>query len=86
MKQFDEEACLRADPFEGDFGAPGDRILRNKIVDARKDGPCSTCDNGIKRGDRIRIMAAIFDGSMMYYRWCPVCCGEMATDAGAEID
>lgn len=39
----DLSAALRHNPFEGDFGSPGDRVLRDKIVTARRPGICITC-------------------------------------------
>ena len=75
---FNEDQCLQTNPFEGDFGGPGDRTLKDKIVTARKTGPCSLCRQDIQNGERIRIKAAIFDGALMHYRWCSKCCAAMA--------
>lgn len=78
MTTFNEAECLQTDPFEGDFGTPGDRVLKDKIGTARKAGPCSLCAQEIKPGERVRIQAAIFDGALMHYRWCSECCAAMA--------
>lgn len=75
--QAKEQAILDFDPFEGDFGGPGDCVLSNKIVTARKPGPCSHCEQEIKPGERVRSMAAKF-GDFMSYRWCAACCAVMA--------
>ena len=72
-----ERAILNFDPFEGDFGEPGDSILSNKMVTARKAGPCSHCAQEIKPGERVRSMSAKF-GDFMHYRWCAACCSVMA--------
>lgn len=40
---FDERICLQINPFEGDFGVPGDRVLSDKIVTGRSDKPCVEC-------------------------------------------
>ena len=31
MTTFDEADCLKTNPFEGDFGSPGDKVLKDKI-------------------------------------------------------
>lgn len=83
---FDASACLQVNPFEGDFGEPGDRVLKDKIVTARKGGACGICLQDIVPGERIRVLAAIFSGALMHYRWCSSCCAAMAsswTDNGA---
>lgn len=72
-----EMAILNFDPFQGDFGEPGDSILANKMVTARKPGPCSHCEQEIQKGERVRSMAAKF-GDFMRYRWCAACCSVMA--------
>lgn len=74
-----DEAILSFDAFEGDFGAPGDRILANKIVVARRSGPCAHCAQQIKPGETIRTQASKFDGEIMRHRWCQLCCDAMAT-------
>lgn len=70
--------CLACNPFEGDIGSPNDRILKDKMVTARKGGECYLCEQDIKAGERIRTMAAVFDGEMHSYRWCYACCLAMA--------
>lgn len=72
-----ERDVLAFDPFDGDFGEPGDSVLRNKMVTARREGPCSHCGNQISKGERVRSMSAIF-GNLMSYRWCALCCAAMA--------
>lgn len=77
--------CLACNPFEGDFGEPGDRTLKNTIGKVRKDHKCSLCLGVIKKGDAIRIQTEVFDGEITTYRWCPECCLAMAkswTDDG----
>jgi len=75
---FDESECLAVNPFEGDFGAPGDKVLKDKIVTTRKAGSCGMCSQAIQPGTRARSLAAVFDGSLMNYRWCASCCAAMA--------
>lgn len=85
MTTFDEAECLKVNPFEGDFGSPGDRTLKDKIGTARKGGTCGMCRQEITTGERVRLLAAVFDGELMNYRWCSACCGAMAaswTDNG----
>lgn len=85
MTEFDHKTCLQVNPFEGDFGSPGDRVLRDKIGLARRAGACSMCWQDIEPGEQARMLAAVFDGSLMSYRWCSTCCAAMAaswTDGG----
>ena len=72
--EFDEVKCLQVNPFEGDFGSPGDKVLKDKIVTARKSRPCGMCRQYIAPGERVRTLAAIFDGDMKDYVWCSTCC------------
>lgn len=72
-----ESNVLAFDPFEGDFGEPGDKVFSNKLVTARKEGPCSHCGCQIHKGERVRSMSARF-GDLMSYRWCAACCVAMA--------
>ena len=78
VSEFDEILCLQVNPFEDDFGVPGDRCLKDKIGHARKAGPCSLCGQEIQPKERIRMAAHIFDGKMHSYRWCAACCSAMA--------
>jgi len=85
MTTFDEAECLKTNPFEGDFGSPGDKVLKDKIGTARKGGTCGMCRQEIVPGERVRLLAAVFDGTLMNYRWCSECCAAMAaswTDNG----
>lgn len=76
---FDENSCLDANPFEGDFGMPTDRTLRRQIVTARKDhAECSCCLGKIRKGERCRVQIELFNGEMQDYRWCQYCCRAMA--------
>ncbi|MGL4576888.1 MAG: hypothetical protein ACRCV9_19025 [Burkholderiaceae bacterium] len=80
---------LDFDPFQGDFGSPGDRVLKNKMGFARKAGECQNCAQEIQPGERVRIMNAVFDGDLMSYRWCALCCAAMAKsykDNGEEYE
>jgi len=85
MTTFDEGDCLKCNPFEGDFGSPDDRVLKDKICTARKGGICGMCRQGIVPGERVRVLAAVFEGQLMSYRWCSECCAAMVaswTDEG----
>jgi hypothetical protein len=82
----DEEAVLQYYPFEGDFGDPSDRILRDHICTARKMGPCHLCAQIIQPGERIRSLSAKFDGELRSYRWCNACCEAMAKVHGESDD
>lgn len=75
---FKDDAVLACDPFEGDFGGPGDRTLSDKIVTARKAGECHDCAEQIIPGTRIRSRTDVYGGEMMSFRWCNACCEAMA--------
>ncbi len=82
-----DAAILEFDPFEGDFGVPGDTVLSNSMVIARKPGPCSHCGLTICKGERVRRQNSKFDGELMTHRWCALCCAAMAVyDAQTEDD
>ena len=71
--------ALRFDPFEGDFGEVGDRILSDKIVTAKKDHPdCHTCGGTARTGTKNRVQIAIIYGEMLTHRWCQECTEAMA--------
>lgn len=74
----DDSNILDFDAFAGDFGAQGDRVLKNKMGIARKAGECQDCGQEIQPGERVRMMSAVFDGELMSYRWCALCCAAMA--------
>lgn len=75
---FNEAECLQTNPFEGDFGSPGDKVLKDKIGTARKIGSCDMCSQEIHPGCRQRMLTAVFDGDLRSYRWCSECCAAMA--------
>ena len=89
MSEAWEDDCLAVDPFEGDFGDTKDRTLKDKIVIARKHGPCHLCGSQIEPKEKVRSRSDIFDGELMYFRWCNLCCKAMAkswTDDGEEYE
>lgn len=87
MNQSNDTTILTFNPFEGDFGAPGDKVFSNRMCIARKPGPCSHCGGEIAKGERIRRQSSKFDGELMVHRWCALCCSTMATyDAELEDD
>lgn len=77
MKDWESE-CLASDPFAGDFGEPGDRTLRDKMVTARKGGFCHDCAGEIEPGTRVRSRTDLFGGEIMSFRWCEPCCRAQA--------
>lgn len=72
-----DELILSFDPFEGDFGEQSDKVLTNKMVVARKEGPCAHCGLQIQKGERVRSQSSKFDGQLMSHRWCALCCAAM---------
>lgn len=65
--------------FEGDFGDPHDKVLRNNMVQARKEHECHHCTGPIQLQERHRCMQGKYDGEMRTFRWCEACCDIMAT-------
>lgn len=78
MTDFDEADCLAVDPFDGDFGSPGDTIFRDKIVIPRKTHECACCMRLTDVGTKTRVITALFDGELHQYRYCTHCCAAMA--------
>jgi hypothetical protein len=73
-----EREVLAHDPFQGDFGDPGDRTLSDKVVTARKAAKCHDCGGPIVPKERIRSRTDICEGNIMSFRWCSLCCEAMA--------
>lgn len=70
--------CLSCDPFEGDFGDPGDRVLKDKIVKSRVLYPCDLCGQTIWVGEYARSRTDISGGKLMSFKWCSLCSKAMA--------
>lgn len=88
---FDEVRCLRCNPFEGDFGSPGDTILQDKMVTCLglRKRHCHMCNAVIAKGERIRNRVEIVDRELAAYFWCSACCAAMAAypdDQGEAIE
>ena len=78
--QTNDEAILSYDPFAGDFGNCGDRVLSDKMVVAAKaHDECHICGGPIAKGERHRSRSEIFDDELNSFRWCALCCEAMAT-------
>ena len=80
----DEPDCLSFDPFSDDFGSPGDRVLSDKIVTARKSRECFMCAGTIEIGTRIRVRSEICDEDFHTSAFCMECCIAMAHDAARD--
>lgn len=74
----DEAAVLRYSLFQDDFGEPGDRILSDKMVTARKEHTCSECLSPVHPGKRYRYHVGVYNGDLNHYRFCFDCCAAMA--------
>ncbi|CAG9172517.1 hypothetical protein CURE108131_22985 [Cupriavidus respiraculi] len=82
------EDCLALNPFDGDFGSPGDMVFADRVCLARKPGTCNDCLGAINAGEQQRRLDAKFDDTMRSYRWCALCCHAMALswhDNGAAL-
>ena len=81
-----EAACLMVNWFDGDFGVPGDRILKNKFVTGRIVSVCSECKGDIQPKERAHVLVGMFDGSPMSYRWCNNCCLKALEESGVNYE
>lgn len=71
--------ALGTNPFDGDFGEPGDRVLRDEIVAARSMHEChTTMAHVIRKGERHRVMVERSKSELRQYRWCRKCTVAMA--------
>lgn len=77
---------LDYDPFQGDFGVPGDRTLSDSMVKARKAHQCSHCAGPIVAGETYRARSDIADGDLMTWKWCALCCAAMVEESAETED
>jgi hypothetical protein len=82
-----EDKVLAYDPFSGDFegGGCGDRVLKDKMVTARKEAKCFICKETIKPKDRIRTIVEVYDDELMTFKFCTQCCEAMESEDADEI-
>lgn len=83
------DLVLRYDPDSGDKDDGGVRVLRRRIVRARKVGPCSFCADAVIPGSRVLAETAVVDDIVKTIRTCYACCDAMAkswSDDGAALD
>ncbi|TXE56999.1 hypothetical protein [Serratia nematodiphila] len=78
--------ALSFDLFEGDYGAPGDTCLRDKIVKCRKEHICHICGGGINPGELARSSQWKFDGELHSYHCCSACVEAMAKSVNCDYD
>lgn len=78
MSVFDESATLLYPLFEGDFGAPGDKVLNDQIATCKKPATCVECLGPIYPGTRYRRHVGVYDGQLRTYKYCADCCAAMA--------
>ncbi len=77
---------LSCDPFDGDFGEPGDKTFTDKMAIVRKSGECHDCADEIPKGMRVRRRVDASEGQIQTFRWCQECCHAMAsTDADGGV-
>ncbi|MEW7867500.1 hypothetical protein [Aeromonas diversa] len=78
------ESALSFNPFEGDFGEPGDRTLKDKIVKFRKPHVCHICDGDIQVGEIGRNLVEVFSGDIGSFYFCQVCCVAMSKSVDGD--
>lgn len=79
LTQKEAEDCLDYNPFDGDFGSPGDVVFSDRICIARRSSTCNDCLSPILPREHQRRHDAKYDGQMRTYRWCALCCRAMAS-------
>lgn len=75
---FNEVEALRYPLFQDDFGEPGDKVLSDHIVTARKTHKCLECLSPIQPGSRQRVHTGKYSGRVWSYHICECCCAAMA--------
>lgn len=79
-----DRRCLAFDPFE--YGKGDDNAVRlsDKMVTAAKAHTCNMCDAAIVRGERSRAITEAYEGTVMTFRFCAMCCKAMAASWGDD--
>ncbi|CAM3982396.1 hypothetical protein [Xenorhabdus thuongxuanensis] len=78
------DAVLSFDLFLGDFGDGSERCLKDTIGITRKSARCHICDEIIPLKSIARLSTWVFDGEIIHYRCCAVCCDAMAKFNGDD--
>jgi hypothetical protein len=74
-----DEAVLAFDPYAGDKDDGGYKVIRDVLVHARKETPCTTCGRPIHLRMKIRVMTSLHkDKGFSSTRDCEFCCDAMA--------
>ena len=87
----DEQKAMWVNPFDGDRGFPGDRVLSDKIVTAKKEHECHECmvlnrqSKTINKGERARRHVCIFGGNLETYYWHVSCLTKAYDDLTGDI-
>lgn len=68
---------VTSDPFDGDFGDGSGRTLEDRLVVAKRGGPCrgfaGPCGRGIAKGDLVRVIQKVDSDGFYGGRLCPSC-------------
>ena len=64
-----EQKAMWINPFDGDRGSQGDRVLSDKIVTTRKEHDCHECRSKIGAGEKARRHVCIFSSNLETYYW-----------------
>ncbi|NHB89721.1 hypothetical protein [Photorhabdus tasmaniensis] len=74
-----EEKVIAFDMFEGDFGDGSERCLKDKVGITRKQSVCHICNSIITSNSKARLSTWVFDGEIINYRCCEICCDAMSS-------
>lgn len=71
------EYVVTSDPFAGDFGDGSERTLEDRLVVAKRGGPCrgfdGPCERGVAKGDLVRVIRKVDSDGFFGGRLCPAC-------------
>ena len=78
------------DPFAGDFGDGSERTFEDRLVVAKRGGPCrgmvGTCEHGVRKGEIARVVRKV-DGDGFYGgRICIRCLDALYAEWKADVD
>jgi hypothetical protein len=71
---------LDYDPFAADQFDPADKMLKDKMVKARKHTQCTHCKGPIVPTSQYRLMVGLIDGSIHQVKFCADCCAAMVQE------
>lgn len=76
------------DPFAGDFGDGSERTLEDRLIIAKRRGPCrgmdGPCDHGVRKGEIARVIRKVDSDGFYGGRVCIRCLDAVYADWKSE--